>query len=414
MQVTANDKICLEGEIEEQRSGAWTARIEVDEESDPITGKVTIKVGTESFVGTVVRGDIPEGRGRWVGHIVGGANGLEKELDAKNYHRVPLRSVVNDALKEAGETLDTTLSDNAALSSLQGHWTRAKGRARLALSSAATKMGGFWRVTRAGKVIFRKAETWETVDFAHDYIDADPSDGTLVISPTETPGARPGVTLDKHKIASVRTVWTGAGVRQEIALSDADEQPQSTGELFADSIRKASESAVNYSQFYRARVVSQGADGTIDLLPDDPRVKGAGLSHVELMHGIPGLTVKVVPGSFVRLYFENGDPSQCRAALWPDGSSVQSVQLQAVQEIVHVAPAHKFGPTESPTQSAVRGEVLIAYLDAVTTALTTALALITPGPTTTGGAPAVASLQASLAASAALKQQALSLFIKLE
>jgi hypothetical protein len=414
MQVSVNDIICIEGEISEQRSGAWIARVELDSEDDTLTGQVTLKVGTASFSGTVVRGDVPEGQGRWKGHIVGGAGGLDDELGAKNYHRTTLRSVATDALNEAGESLDSAGSDTAALSKLQAHWSRPKARARLALSEVAKKIGGFWRVTRAGKVILRKAETWQTVKFDFDYIDADPSDGTLEIAPLDTPGARPGTTFASYKVAAVRTIWSGAGVRQRIFLSDKDEQAQGNGELLSQHIRKTTESVVNYSQWYRSKIISQAADGTVDLMPDDERVRGAGLSHVPILHGIPGLTVKVVPGTYVDLFFENGDPSSPKCALAADGSSVQSVQLEAVREIVHVAPAHKFGPTANPNQSVPCGEFLMAYLDAITNGLTQALLLITAGPTTTGGAPAVASLQATLAAAAGIKQQILSQFVKIQ
>ncbi len=414
MQVSVNDIICIEGEISEQRSGAWIARVELDSEDDTLTGQVTIKVGTESFSGTVVRGDVPDGQGRWKGHIVGGAGGLDDELGAKNYHRTTLRSVATDALNEAGESLDSAGSDAAALSKLQAHWTRPKGRARLALSEVAKKIGGFWRVTRSGKVILRKAEAWQTVKFDFDYIDADPSDGTLEIAPLDSPGARPGTTFASYKVAAVRTIWSGAGVRQRIFLSDKDEQAQGNGELLSQHIRKTTESVVNYSQWYRSKIVSQAADGTVDLMPDDERVRGAGLSHVPILHGIPGLTVKVVPGTYVDLFFENGDPSSPKCALAADGSSVQSVQLQALQEIAIVAPAIKLGPTAQPTQSSVNGEFLMAYIDGITTALSTAFGLITAGPTTTGGAPAAAAFQAALAGLAAAKQSALSTVIKVQ
>jgi hypothetical protein len=416
MQVAVNDIVCLVGEITEQQSGAWIARIELDlDEDKALSGTVTIKVGSESFKGTVVRGETPEGQGRWIGHIVGGAGGLEKELAAKNYHRTTLQSVAQDALGESKESLDTVGSDAAALGALQGHWTRTRGKCRVALSAVAQRMNGFWRVTRAGKVVFRKEETWQTVDFDYAYIDADPSDGKLEIAPEEAPTARPGITFGGHKVSSVRTVWDGAGVRQQIGIAVGDgDAPRSRGEMLAQGIRKATENAINYSQWYRAKIVSQAADGTVDLLPDDPRVRGAGISRVPILHGIPGLTVKVVPGTYVELFYQNGDPGSPACALAPDGSNVQSVQLQALQEIAIVAPAIKLGPTAQPTQSNVNGELLMAYIDGITNALTIALGLITPGPTTTGGAPAVGSFQGALAGLAAAKQAALSTTIKVQ
>jgi hypothetical protein len=147
----------------------------------------------------------------------------------------------------------------------------------------------------------------------------------------------------------------------------------------------------------------------VDILPDDPRVKGAGLSHVPLMHGLPGLTVRVVPGNYVRLLYENGDPSRPVVALWPDGSSVQSVELQAVQGVNVVAPAIKLGPTNQPTQSALRGEAWMLYHDAFVQALTNAIAAVP------GAGPAIkTAFELAMVAALPLKQQALSLIVKLE
>jgi hypothetical protein len=61
-------------------------------------------------------------------------------------------------------------------------------------------------------------------------------------------------------------------------------------------------------------------DGTLDLLPDDPRVRGTGLSRVPIRHGLPGVTVRVVTGSRVLLGFVEGDPRKPYASLWQPGS----------------------------------------------------------------------------------------------
>lgn len=331
MQVSANGLICIAGEIVEQRSGAWTARIEVDDEDNAITGPVTIKVGTESFVGTVVRGEVPDGKGRWIGHVVGGRGGLERELDAKYYFAATLQTIVQDALTAAGETLDAEDTEAGALATLMARWQRAQGRARLALSATAKKIGGFWRVNRAGRVVFRTAETWEEPDFEYESIDADPSDGTLEIAPDETPAARPGLTVGGHRIAAVTTRWAGDGVRQQLSIAAEDGSARGAGALFAEHIRKASESGINYSQWYPAKVVQQDPDGSLHVIPDDARVRGNGLTHVKMAHGLPGAQVTAQLGDRVRLFFENGDPEKPLCSLWEDADDATQSLVRGTQ-----------------------------------------------------------------------------------
>jgi hypothetical protein len=414
MQVSANDLICISGEIVEQQSGAWTARIEVDDEENAITGDCTIKVGTETFVGTVVRGEVPEGRGRWIGHVVGGRGGLETELDATHYFSATLQTIVQDALAGAGEALDIEGTEASALAAFMPRWTRTKDRARIALTAIARKMGGFWRVNRGGGVVFRTGETWEEPDFEFTYIDADPSDGTLEIAPEETPAARPGVTVGGNRVAAVTTHWAADGVRQHLTVASEDGATRGLGAVFAEQIKKASEAAIHYSRWYPSKVVRQDPDGTVHLIPDDARVRGNGLAHIPIRHGVPGLTVRVALGMYVRLFFEDGDPSKPACALWEDGSSVLDVTMQCLQGVHFVAPQITFGPTANPTQSALLGEFMMTYIDGITNAVIGALNLITPGPTSSGGAPAAAALQAALAALTAAKQAALSPFIKLQ
>ena len=69
---------------------------------------------------------------------------------------------------------------------------------------------------------------------------------------------------------------------------------------------------------YPARVVSQGADGRLDLVPEDARI--APCSGVPLRYGAPGLTATVPGGGRVLLGYEHGDPGRPYAALWESGA----------------------------------------------------------------------------------------------
>lgn len=70
---------------------------------------------------------------------------------------------------------------------------------------------------------------------------------------------------------------------------------------------------------YECTVERQAADGTLDLMPDNPAIAGTGLQGVPIYHGLPGVTVTVTPGARVLLQFVNGDPTKPYASLWRSG-----------------------------------------------------------------------------------------------
>lgn len=75
-----------------------------------------------------------------------------------------------------------------------------------------------------------------------------------------------------------------------------------------------------YHGTYECTVERQHDDDTLDLLPDDERLRGTGLSRVEIWHGLPGVRVRVRIGARVLLAFRDGDPSKPYASLWQRGS----------------------------------------------------------------------------------------------
>lgn len=84
-----------------------------------------------------------------------------------------------------------------------------------------------------------------------------------------------------------------------------------------------------YHAQYACRVEAQSGQ-FLDLLPDDETIRGTGLQRVPLRHGLPGVTVKVVPGSRVLLGFESGDRRKPYAALW-DSASIEEISFDGGQ-----------------------------------------------------------------------------------
>lgn len=71
-----------------------------------------------------------------------------------------------------------------------------------------------------------------------------------------------------------------------------------------------------YLAQYECTVERQHDDYTLDLLPDDERIRGTGLSRVEIRHGLPGVLVRVAVGSRILLGFTAADPKRPYASLW--------------------------------------------------------------------------------------------------
>ena len=79
-----------------------------------------------------------------------------------------------------------------------------------------------------------------------------------------------------------------------------------------------------YLGTYSAVVQQQNDDYTLDLLPDDERIRGNGLQRVPIRHGLPGVLVRVRQGATVTLGWENGDARRPFAAMW-ETSAIESI-----------------------------------------------------------------------------------------
>jgi hypothetical protein len=126
---------------------------------------------------------------------------------------------------------------------------------------------------------------------------------------------------------------------------------------------------VDFLARYPARVVSQNADGTLELIPDDVRIPG--MSKVPIRYGVPGIKATVAPGARVLLGFAGGNRDAPEAELWESASvlkleltatavevtattvevSAQTVQIDAaasVQLAGGVLPVARVGDTAGP------------------------------------------------------------------
>jgi hypothetical protein len=177
--------------------------------------------------------------------------------------------------------------------------------------------------------------------------------------------------------------------------------------MSADRIKDAWRAAANvdpmirYRAIYRARVLGQSGDlQAVSVRPYDSSLPP--MTDIPLRHGVPGITVQVLPGCTVQIGWDDGRPDRPFAALWSADASALRVVLSAV--------SLELG-SSNPTDSAIKGTMHFAHLATAFGAIATGLAATAAGLTKAGqpdAASAVTGAAAALASVTALLPTALS------
>jgi hypothetical protein len=183
-----------------------------------------------------------------------------------------------------------------------------------------------------------------------------------------------------------------------------------------DGLRRVIQAELAITDFhalYPSVVQGQGADYSVDLLPDDPKMRGNGYQGVPLRLGLPGARVRVKTGASVLLGFRNGSPAAPYAALWEysgayeivfkpdtdgevrietDGSG--TVTIKSESRIVVESPDVRLG--------AAPGSGVATEGDLVVIPGTSVAAMFTAIAAATAGTPPAAAAAAAFAAAMAL------------
>ena len=162
-------------------SGAWVADLDVDTDKT-ITGKVEVKIGNLSLVGTVD----PRFSGAFAMNtklrVVAGNGKIDAVLKAKDYANdasIKAQTVVDDIVREAGEALDPTYSDTMRFGP---HYARESAPAARLLRQM---VGDRWWVDLAGVVrIGDRSRTEVAGDY--EILDFDPRTKIATVS-TDNP-----------------------------------------------------------------------------------------------------------------------------------------------------------------------------------------------------------------------------------
>lgn len=285
--------------------GAWHALVEADHDG-ALSGSVTIEIDDEEFAATVIPGRAGTHGGRSSARLVGGAGGLSAELEAKNYVApLTVSQPLADILLAAGETLSSTVT-TSILTHQMARWHRAKGPASRALVALCAEIGTSWRVLADG-TIWVGADDWSDAELDEDseLVDEDWASGSFTL--TDGAKLRPGQTYNGERIKRVDHCIEDGKFRTVARLTSG------LIDRILDTVRRETD----YHKLWPARVVKQNTDKSLQLYPDDARLRGqGGLDKVPIRHGLPGVSVDVVTGARVRVGFEGGDPKRPYAALW--------------------------------------------------------------------------------------------------
>jgi hypothetical protein len=295
---------------------AWECELYLETDTAPSEGsRIEIKGPGGTFIGTAQRPGADSG-GQVTTKVVGGAGKLGTELPPRNYTGTTVGEVARHIVDEVGETLSPTVAA-AVKSTPLARWPRTRGDAATCLTELAADIGAAWRVLADGTV-WLGVDDGAEVTIEHDVLDEKPATGEVTVG-VESFGILPGQTFRGGPVAGV-DYTLGKGFTARVVRRSGSGLSRA-----ADAAAAKATAGTKLHPPTAARVVSQNADGTLELAVDSKSV--GSISKVEIRHGFPGVTkLEMKPGARVALFFEGGDKKRCFAALFA-GSSTTKVIL---------------------------------------------------------------------------------------
>lgn len=310
----------ISAELRMKRMGAWYCELDLDQD-EVETGKVKFVLDDIEFTGTALPEQSGKDGSRAKVKVVGGNGRLSRKVAARSYSGgvgIKIGAIVRDILRDCGEDL-SDLSDGPTLDRKLPRWQIAEGSAEDALTLLAEKTDSAWRVLRDGTVWFGE-ETWPEVEPDGTLVNESWSSGSLTLA-SDTPNMVPGTVYQGQKVERV-THRYGETLRTDIETTSAS--------TAIGRINAKNKLEIDYSREWPCKVIAQNVDGTLQLLPDDAVMRGAGrgLDHVPIRYGMPGMKANISPGARCHLAFAAGDPSRPFVCSWEyDASKVELITV---------------------------------------------------------------------------------------
>lgn len=292
--------------------GVWHADASIDGEVT-LTGVVELKISDLTLSGTVISGGPEKGRSSF--RIVGGKGGWGNTIPAKSYANdagVKLATVIVDAAREAGETLDETTIPTTRTGPA---FVRPEDPACRVLEMLAPSA---WYVGEDGITRFGRRSTVTYTGAATRTSQIDLARGTVTLAAESIATLLPGIVVDgleavdvEHEVTpkSLRTtIWgrrNGGTTRRLAALRAINEQLDPGGP---------------FRGVWEYRVVTVSGK-RLNLQPVQVSSGMPSLSRVPFRPGVAGCDVTAQLGSRVLVGFINEDPGRPYVAAFedPDG-----------------------------------------------------------------------------------------------
>jgi len=287
-------------------NGAWSAEIHCADGVPFIVGSTaTLTMPGQSLVGRVVRSQLYAERVQV--RMSGGLSDWQQSVTGLNYGKVQADKVLSDMGVVTDQALSTQLN----------FWTRLEGTIGQSIQLLAKHLSFNWRINPNGTV---RIKSEDPVKVEPEAIETyrDESRGMIELA-IEKAVVLPGCLVGDDSVGEV--IYT---LKQDGRLV-CRYWTEGRGRVLERYVRWVTRDQI-YLGTYTAKVVRQAADGTLDLLPEDSRLRGTGLQSVPILHGLPGCIVRVPNGERVLLAFDGGDPSKPYASLWHEGQ-VTSIEL---------------------------------------------------------------------------------------
>lgn len=301
MSLSLNGEPVLVASLHLPMNGAWSAELQVSSDAEYATGDiVTLSLPEQDFVGRVVRAAIFGERLRV--RLTGGRTDWGQLVEARHYRKADGDQALRDLGVETEAPLELDLP----------FWSRPQDTIGSCVQTLAGLAQVNWRVLPNGTVRIREEAPFTVSPDAQE-ISRDPARGIVEVA-LEAAVIMPGTTLGDDSIGDVLYDFGEQGLRCRYYT---ESRARLRGAI-ERVVRWVMRDTIYMGQ-YVCTVVSQNSDGTLDLLPDDLRVRASGLQSVPIRHGLPGVTVEVPAGERVLLAFGDGDPRQPYAALWHAG-----------------------------------------------------------------------------------------------
>lgn len=209
---TANGRNILRAQLFVPRRGVWHALVSVEaEDTTDLTERIDLAFGDATWSGFARRSGAHHGRVQLF--VVGGAGGMQRELEPRYYVDSQARILIDDLMRETGEELSSSVGAEVTSTSL-ARWTRARGRGGALLSDLARVLGVDWRILPDGSV-WLGAETWPDVELVYDVVAEAPAHDQAELAVDE-PSLTAGVTLAGRRVSYVSHTIDPARTRTSV------------------------------------------------------------------------------------------------------------------------------------------------------------------------------------------------------